>query len=43
VHGRRFNAQRHDVDEVASDLRTVVQEFLSIAGLKMTRTLDLER
>ena len=34
AHDRRFSAHRHDVEKVASDLRTVVQEFLSIAGLK---------
>lgn len=34
AHGRRFNAHRDDVDKIASDLRTVVQEFLAIAGLK---------
>jgi hypothetical protein len=34
AHDRRFNAHRHDVDKVAVDLRTVVQEILSIAALK---------
>ena len=34
AHDRRFNAQRVQIDRLASDLETVVQEFLSLAGLK---------
>jgi hypothetical protein len=34
AHDRRFNAHRHHVDKVADDLAVVVQEFISLAGLK---------
>ncbi len=34
AHDRRFNAHRVQIDRLASDLETVVQEFLSLAGLK---------
>jgi hypothetical protein len=34
AHSRRFNAIRHDIDNIRSELRTVVQELLVIAGLK---------
>lgn len=34
AHSRRFNAIRHDIDDIKSDLRTVVQELLVLANLK---------
>lgn len=34
AHGRRFVAQKRDIDRIADDLRTVVQEFIYLAGLK---------
>ncbi len=34
AHSRRFNAIRHDIDDIKPDLRTVIQEFLVIANLK---------
>jgi len=34
AHSRRYIAMRQDVDGVRSDLRTVVQELLILAGLK---------
>ena len=34
AHSRRFIALRQDIDEVRSDLRTVVQELLILARLK---------
>lgn len=34
AHSRRFIAIRHDIDDIKTDLRTVVQELLIVAGLK---------
>jgi hypothetical protein len=34
AHSRRFNAIRPDIDKLATDLRIVVEELLSIAGLR---------
>lgn len=34
AHSRRFNAIRSDIDKLATDLRVVVEELLSIAGLR---------
>lgn len=34
AHSRRFNAVRQDIDNIKSDLRTVVQELLILAKLK---------
>tara|TARA_R110001599_G_scaffold306803_1_gene513332 strand:+ start:793 stop:1305 length:513 start_codon:yes stop_codon:yes gene_type:complete len=34
AHSRRFNAVRHDIDKVNSEVRVVVQEFVYLAGLK---------
>lgn len=34
AHSRRFNAIRHDIDNIRSELRVVIQELLVIAGLK---------
>lgn len=34
AHSRRFNAIRPDIDKLATDLRVVVEELLSIAGLR---------
>lgn len=34
AHNRRFNAHRHDIEQVRTGLRVVVQELISIAGLK---------
>jgi len=34
AHSRRFNAIRNDIDELKSELRTVVQELLVLANLK---------
>lgn len=36
AHSRRFNAVRHDIDSVCTDLRVVVQEFVYLADLKKT-------
>jgi hypothetical protein len=33
AHNRRYNAHREDIDKVMSDLRVVVQELLSLAGM----------
>lgn len=34
AHSRRFNAIRHDIDEIRPDLRFIIQEMLSIAKIK---------
>lgn len=34
AHSRRFNAVRPDIDKLATDLRVVIEELLSIAGLR---------
>lgn len=34
AHSRRFNAVRHDIDKINSEIRVVVQEFVYLAGLK---------
>jgi hypothetical protein len=34
AHNRRYNVHREDIDRVLEDLRTLVQELLSLAGLK---------
>lgn len=34
AHSRRFNAHRGDIDKLQDDIRVVVQELVSIAGLK---------
>lgn len=34
AHGRRFTAQRRDIDDVRAPLRTAVQEFVYLASLK---------
>ena len=34
AHNRRYNAHREDIDKVLEDLRTLVQELLSLAKLK---------
>lgn len=34
AHSRRFNAIRHDIDDIKIDLRTVIQELLVLAKLK---------
>jgi hypothetical protein len=34
AHSRRFIALRQDIDEIKSDLRVVIQEFLIISGIK---------
>ena len=34
AHSRRFNAIRPDIDKLATDLRVVIEELLSIAGLR---------
>ena len=34
AHSRRFVAHRADIDKVITDLRTAVQEFVYLAGLK---------
>ena len=34
AHSRRFNAVRHDIDKIQSDLRVVVQELIYLARLK---------
>lgn len=34
AHSRRFNAIRHDIDDIKYDLRTVLQELLVLARLK---------
>lgn len=34
AHSRRFNAIRHDIDDIKPDIRTVVQELLVLANLK---------
>lgn len=34
AHDRRFNAHRQDIDKLISDLRTVTQELVYLAGLK---------
>lgn len=36
AHSRRFNAVRHDIDKIRTDLRVVVQEFVYMADLKRT-------
>lgn len=36
AHSRRFNAVRHDIDNISSDLRVIVQEFIYMADLKRT-------
>lgn len=36
AHSRRFNAVRHDIDKISTDLRVIVQEFVSMADLKRT-------
>lgn len=33
AHNRRYNAHRQDIDDAKQDLRTVVKELLSLAGL----------
>lgn len=34
AHDRRYNAHRHDIDNIISDLRTVVQELIYLAKLR---------
>jgi hypothetical protein len=34
AHSRRFNAVRPDIDKLATDLRVVIEELLSLAGLR---------
>jgi hypothetical protein len=34
AHSRRFTAIRHDIDDIKTELRTVIQEFLVLAGMK---------
>lgn len=34
AHSRRYNAIRHDIDEIKLDLRLVLQELLVLANLK---------
>lgn len=34
AHSRRFNAVRHDLDKVCSQIRVVVQEFIYLSSLK---------
>lgn len=34
AHSRRFNAVRHDIDDIKADLRVVIQELLVLAKLK---------
>jgi Domain of unknown function (DUF4145) len=34
AHSRRYNALRHDIEEVIPDIRAVAHEFLSLAGLR---------
>jgi len=34
AHDRRYNAHRPDIDQVIPEFRAVVQEFISLAGLK---------
>lgn len=34
AHSRRFNAVRGDIDPLLADIRTAVQEFIYLAGLK---------
>lgn len=34
AHSRRYNAHRRDIDDLKNDLRQVVQELVSLAGLK---------
>jgi hypothetical protein len=33
AHNRRYNAHREDIDKLIPDLRVVVQELLTLAGL----------
>ncbi len=34
AHNRRYNAHREDIDKILEDLRTLVQELLSLSKLK---------
>ena len=34
AHSRRFNAVRPDIDKLVTDLRVVIEELLSIAGMR---------
>ncbi len=34
AHSRRYNAVRHDLDSIRTDLRCVTEELLSLAGLR---------
>lgn len=34
AHSRRFNAIRNDIDDIKSEIRTVIQELLVLANLK---------
>ena len=34
AHSRRYNAIRHDIDDIKIDLRVVIQELLVLANLK---------
>ncbi|MBC7635535.1 MAG: DUF4145 domain-containing protein [Acetobacteraceae bacterium] len=34
AHSRRFNAVRHDIDQIVPDLRVVAEELLSLAGMR---------
>ncbi|WP_260411490.1 hypothetical protein [Pseudomonas glycinae] len=34
AHSRRYNAVRHDIDKIISDLRVAVQELIYLSGLK---------
>jgi hypothetical protein len=34
AHGRRYNAQRGDIEPLLADIRLVVQELIYLAGLK---------
>jgi len=34
AHSRRFNAVRNDIEDIKTELRTVVQELIYLSGLK---------
>lgn len=34
AHGRRYNAQRNDIDNLSSELRVATEELLYLSGLK---------
>ncbi|HEX5440586.1 MAG TPA: hypothetical protein VFW76_06860, partial [Ktedonobacterales bacterium] len=34
AHSRRYNASRHDIEDFIPDIRIVVQELLTLAGLR---------